>query len=176
MYSSAAFGDYPNYNADFDIKNPSERFTGWMLLSLNKKVEVSSTDSIYAASNLTDENMRSYWAAKTGKPGEWIAMDLGDVKTVKAIQLNFYDYKTVQHNRANDIYYQYRIFASVNGSDWMLIVDKSDNDKDCPHDYVELQAGFGNKIPESGSSAYSVRKCVPFRVSCIRQCFWGRTN
>ena len=139
MYSSAAFGDYPNYNADFDIKNPSERFTGWMLLSLNKKVDVSSTDSIYAASNLTDENMRSYWAAKTRKPGEWIAMDLGDVKTVKAIQLNFYDYKTVQHNRANDIYYQYRIFASVNGSDWMLVVDKSDNDKDCPHDYVELQ-------------------------------------
>ena len=83
--------------------------------------------------------MRSYWAAKTRKPGEWIAMDLGDVKTVKAIQLNFYDYKTVQHNRANDIYYQYRIFASDNGSDWMLVVDKSDNDKDCPHDYVELQ-------------------------------------
>ena len=37
-----------------------------------------------------------------------------------------------------DIYHQYRIFASDNGKDWTLVVDKSDSDKDCPHDYIEL--------------------------------------
>ncbi len=140
MYSSAAFGDYPNWNADSDIKNPADRFTGWMLLSLGKKVEVSSTDSIYSASNLTDESMRTYWAARSGEPGEWLSIDLGKEMTVKAIQLNYYDYKTVQHNRANDIYYQYRIYASNDGKNWELVVDKSDNDRDCPHDYVELQS------------------------------------
>lgn len=33
MYSTTAFGDYPCWNADYDIKNPADRFTGWMLLS-----------------------------------------------------------------------------------------------------------------------------------------------
>lgn len=140
MYSSAAFGDYPNWNADFDIKNPADRFTGWMLLSLGKKACASSTDSIYVASNLTDESMRTFWAAESGEPGEWISIDLDGVKTIKAIQLNYYDYKTVQHNRANDVYYQYRIYASNDGKNWELVVDKSDNDRDCPHDYVELQS------------------------------------
>src|SRR5574344_176973 len=50
MYSNTAFGDYPNWNADKDLKNPADRFTGWMLLSYQKKVSVSSTDSIYVAS------------------------------------------------------------------------------------------------------------------------------
>ena len=53
--------------------------------------------------------MRTYWAAKTGEPGEWIEIDLGAMKHIKAIQLNYYDHKSVQHNRANDLYYQYRI-------------------------------------------------------------------
>lgn len=138
MYSTTAFGDYPCWNADYDIKNPSDRFTGWMLLSYEKSVKVSSTDSIYSASNLTDENMRTYWAAKTGEPSEWVEIDLGGMKHIKAIQLNYYDHKSVQHNRANDLYYQYRIYSSDNGTDWTLVVDKSDNDKDVPHDYIEL--------------------------------------
>lgn len=138
MYSTTAFGDYPCWNADYDIKNPSDRFTDWMLLSYEKPVKVSSTDSIYSASNLTDENMRTYWAAKTGEPGEWVEIDLGGMKHIKAIQLNYYDHKSVQHNRANDLYYQYRIYSSDNGTDWTLVVDKSDNDKDVPHDYIEL--------------------------------------
>lgn len=138
MFSSTAFGDYPNWSESSNIKNPSERFTGWMLLSYNKPVKVSSTDSTYVATNLTDENMRTYWAAQSGNPGEWINMDLGAIKTVRAIQLNFYEHKAIQYNRAMDIYQQYRIYASDNEKDWTLIIDKSDNGKDCPHDYIEL--------------------------------------
>lgn len=139
MYATTAFGDYPAWNADSVIANPADRFTGWMLLSYQKPVKVSSTDSIYAASNLTDENMRTYWSARTGNPGEWMEIDLGAVKRIQAIQVNFYDRNTVQYNRAADLYYQYRIYASDNGTDWTLVVDKSDNDRDVPHDYVELR-------------------------------------
>ena len=138
MYSSTAFGDYPNWNADRNISSPADRFTGWLLLSYGKPVEVSSTDSTLSTSALSDENLRTYWAAQSGDPGEFIKMDLGAEKTVNALQLNFYDYKTVQHNRASDLYYQYRIYASSNGKDWQLVVDKSDADRDVPHDYVEL--------------------------------------
>ena len=84
-----------------------------------------------------DESMRTFWAAKTGNPGEWLEMDLGAVMTVRALQVNYYDYKTIQHNRANDVYYQYRIYASCDGKNWELVVDKSDNDTDCPHSAVQ---------------------------------------
>jgi hypothetical protein len=37
-----------------------------------------------------------------------------------------------------DLYHQYRIYQSGDGQNWTLLVDKSDNDRDVPHDYVEL--------------------------------------
>ncbi len=140
MYSATAYGDYPTWNADHNIASPEQRFTGWMLLSYGKTVTASSSDSTFTTEALADDNLRTYWAAKTGQPGEWIQMDLGAPKSVRALQLNFYDYKTVQHNRASDLYYQYRVLASDNGNDWTLVVDKSDNDRDVPHDYIELKA------------------------------------
>lgn len=139
MYSSTTFGDYPNWNADKNIARPEDRFTGWMLLSYKKPVTASTTDSTFVPSSLTDEDIRTYWAAKSGDEGEWVQIDLDATKDIHAMQLNFYDHHSVQYNRANDIYYQYRIWASNDGKDWFLVVDKSDNDKDAPHDYVELK-------------------------------------
>jgi hypothetical protein len=139
MYTHTAFGDYPTWNADRDFKNPADRFTGWMLLSYGKPVTVSSTDSTLTAASITDENMRTYWAATTGGTDEWAQMDLGSMCTIRAMQFNFYDHHTVQHNRANDIYYQYRVLASEDGLHWTLVIDKSDNDRDVPHDYIELR-------------------------------------
>ncbi len=146
MYCTTAFGDYPCWNAGHDIKNPAERFTGWMLLSYGKPCTVSSTESTLTAANLTDENMRTYWSAKSSSDQEWIELDLGGMREVQAIQLNYYDHKTVQHNRANDIYYQYRILASIDGNQWTLVVDKSDNDRDVPHDYIELREALNTRF------------------------------
>jgi hypothetical protein len=135
MYTNTAFGDYPQRNADY---TGTDRFSGWMLLSLGKKMTASSTDTL-DVKNLSDENLRTYWSAKNGNPGEWVTMDLGKVMDVRAVQLNFYDHHTQQTNRANDTYYQYRIYASLDGEKWKLAIDKSDNDRDVPHDYVELK-------------------------------------
>lgn len=139
MWCNTAFGDYPCWNADHNPGKHTDRFTGWMLLSYGKPVCVSSTDSTLTAQSLSDEDIRTYWAATTGNTDEWVCMDLGKEMTVHAIQLNYYDHHTVQHNRANDLYYQYRIWSSSNGEQWTLAVDKSDNDRDVPHDYVELR-------------------------------------
>ena len=35
--------------------------------------------------------------------------------------------------------HQYKIYASNDGKSWKTIVDKSKNQKDVPHDYVELE-------------------------------------
>lgn len=146
MWCNTAFGDYPCWNADYDMKYPSERFTGWMLLSFGKPVTVSSTDSTLTASSITDENMRTYWSAASGNPGEWATIDLGKVMTINAFQLNYYDHHTLQHNRANDTYYQYRVWSSNDGKEWQLVVDKSDSDRDTPHDYVQLRAPLQSRF------------------------------
>ena len=33
--------------------------------------------------------MRTYWAARSGNPGEWAGIDLGSTKNVRAVQLNY---------------------------------------------------------------------------------------
>lgn len=138
MYANTSFGDYPTTVPEQHEDHIKGNFTGWMLLSLNKKTWASSSDSIFTPEKASDENMRTYWAAKTANPGEWFAMDLGAVKQVNAIQVNYYEHKADQFNKAMDIYHQYKIYASDDNVNWQLVVDKSDNDMDVPHDYIEL--------------------------------------
>lgn len=139
MFATTGYGDYPCLTPTKATDHRSGTFAGWMLLSYQKPVTVSSTDDDLAAKNASDENMRTYWAAQTGNPGEWLQMDLGGVKEVRALQINYYEHKAFQHNKAMDIYHQYRIYQSADGQNWTLLVDKSDNDRDVPHDYVELK-------------------------------------
>ncbi|MFT4155318.1 family 43 glycosylhydrolase [Parafilimonas sp.] len=44
-------------------------FTGWMLLNYNKPVTVSSTFGNYEPNNAVDENIKTYWCAKTADKG-----------------------------------------------------------------------------------------------------------
>ena len=141
MYSNTSFGDYPLYTPRekwADISNETT-FTGWMLLSYNKPVTASSVDSTLAPEQAVDESMRTFWAARSAEPGEWLQIDLEEEKEVRAIQLNFYDHKAVQYTRASDLYHQYRIYHSKDGQNWELVVDKGDHGKDVPHDYIELR-------------------------------------
>jgi hypothetical protein len=139
MYASTGYGDYPCMTPTKATDHRSGSFAGWMLLSYQKPVTVSSTDGDLIAKNASDENMRTYWAAQTGNPGEWLQMDLGGMKEVRAMQINYYEHKAFQHNKAMDIYHQYHIYQSADGQNWTMLVDKSDNDRDVPHDYVELK-------------------------------------
>jgi hypothetical protein len=138
MYANTSFGDYPCHvpvAAEDHIKG---NFTGWMLLSYGKQMVASSFDSIYVPQNASDENIRTFWSASSGDAGEWIQMDLGDFKDVYALQINYYDHKADQFNRAMDLYHQYKIYHSPDGQNWELLVDKSDNGMDVPHDYIQL--------------------------------------
>jgi hypothetical protein len=36
------------------------------------------------------------------------------------------------------LYHQYKLYYSVDGKKWNVLVDKSNNKKDMPHDYIEL--------------------------------------
>lgn len=139
MYTNTAFGDYPHYlptKADNHLKS---RFTGWMLLNYNKPVQVSSTLGGYHANNAVDERIRTYWSAASAKNGEWIQTDLGRVSTVHAVQLNYADQDATFLGKQQGIYHQYQLLYSVDGKKWQLLVDKSKNKTDVPHDYLELE-------------------------------------
>ncbi len=143
MYCNTAFGDYPHYlpaaaRADGYTPSGDGGFTGWMLLNYNKPVQVSSTLGGHYANGAVDENIKTYWSAATGNKGEWFQTDLGTVSTVHAVQVNYADQDAEFLGKSEGVYHQYRIFHSVDGKKWKLLVDKSNNRKDVPHDYVEL--------------------------------------
>ena len=40
--------------------------------------------------------------------------------------------------KQTNIFHQYRIYSSTDGKKWSLLIDKSKNLTDVPHDYIEL--------------------------------------
>jgi hypothetical protein len=138
MYCNTAFGDYPTYLPDGLEDHLKSRFTGWMLLNYQKPVTVSSTFGAYSANNAVDESIKTYWSATSSNENEWIQTDLGTISTVNAIQINYADQDAEFLGKSMNVYHQYKILESIDGKKWNLLVDKSKNKTDVPHDYVEL--------------------------------------
>ena len=159
MWCNTAFGDYPHSlpnpskGGAFDLDNfkslskesssgipPSGGGgAGWMLLNYKKPVIVSSTLGGYAANNINDESIKTYWSATTANSGEWIQTDLGNIATVNAIQINYADQDAEFLGKSAGVYHQYKLYYSTDGKKWNVLIDKSNNRTDVPHDYVELQ-------------------------------------
>ena len=138
MYCNTAFGDYPHYLPDRGELGKAR--PDWSLLSYKKSIRASSTYKSFAANNAVDENMKTYWSAASGDKGEWIEIDLGASESVNAIQLNYAD-QDIAADRLGKVqgqYHQYKIYSSIDGKKWNILVDKSTNKTDVPHDYVEL--------------------------------------
>ena len=138
MYCNTAFGDYPTYLPAPGNGHQAGGFTGWMLLNYKKPVRVSSTYGCYYANNAVDEDIKTYWSAVTANPGEWLESDLGAVSEVRAIQVNYADQDAEFTGKSMNVFHRYRILASNDEKRWTVIVDKSRNNTDVPHDYVEL--------------------------------------
>lgn len=143
MWCNTAFGDYPYYLPGEAEKHQSPR-PEWYLLNYKKPVSVSSTYGGYNANNANDENMKTWWSAATGNKGEWIQSDLGSVSTVNAIQINYAD-QDVDSGHLGKInggeqFHQYKLYTSADGTKWTVLVDKSTNKTDVPHEYIELSA------------------------------------
>ena len=138
MFCNTAFGDYPHYLPDGPADHLKSRFSGWMLLNYKKPVTVSSTLGSYYANNAVDESLKTYWSAATGNSGEWIQSDLGNISTVRAVQINYADQDAAFLGKQTNTYHQYKLYYSTDGKKWDVLVDKSNNRTDVPHEYVEL--------------------------------------
>jgi xylan 1,4-beta-xylosidase len=143
MWCNTAFGDYPHYLPGEAKKHETPR-PDWYLLNYKKPLTVSSTYGGYNANNANDESMKTWWSAVSGNSGEWIQSDLGAISTVQAIQINYAD-QDVNSDHLGKInggeqFHQYKMYSSTDGKKWTVLVDKSTNKTDVPHEYVELPA------------------------------------
>lgn len=136
MYSDTYFGDYPHFAPATGER--SGKFTGWMLLSYNKPVKASGYRESYTAKNVIDENAKTFWLAPENNDQQWIEIDLQHLSEVRAIQINYNDYKSGMYGRIKNLYHRYIVEGSVDGKSWFTIVDKSRNFQDVPNDYVAL--------------------------------------
>ena len=140
MYCNTAFGDYPHFLPGDMIDHKQSRFTGWMLLNYKKPVQVSSTlGSQYNANNAVDESIKTYWSAASANKGEWIQTDLGQTSTINAVQINYADQDVSFLGKTLNEQHQYLLYYSLDGKKWNVLIDKSANKKDVPHDYIELE-------------------------------------
>ncbi len=135
LHSDTSFGDYP-HRLPTQQRDASNDFTGWMLLSYNKKAWASQ--STFEPSQAFDENAKTFWSAGDAKAGQFLAVDLGTPSEVHAIQVNFADDDAHAYGKQVGFHHRYEIYESGDGKNWNLLVDKSKNDRDVPHDYIEL--------------------------------------
>jgi xylan 1,4-beta-xylosidase len=138
LYAVTKYGDFPLIIPDNKIESFDEIFPGWMLLSYKKKVEVSSSVDSLLPENMTDENIRTYWSARSGNDKEWVVMDLGASYDVYAVQIDFSEHDTRILGRKDGICHQYIIEASKDSNEWRILIDKSKNKTDNSHDYIQL--------------------------------------
>jgi hypothetical protein len=131
LVTDTYLGDYPRY-ADGD-----RALTGWMLLSRRKTVSASSSLEAFPAANAVDEDVQTWWSAKTGEAGEWFQVDLGAKKRIEAVQINFADQDSLGKGVSQDVY-RYVLELSDDGLAWRAVVDTSKAGRDAPHDYQVL--------------------------------------
>ncbi len=138
LHCNTTLGEFPlNIQPDTN-GHPNTAFTGWILLSAFKNAKASSQLDSFPVKNAFDENMQSWWAAKTNQPGEWLQVDLSAECEIHAIQINFAEHNTSFLGREKEIFHRYIIEYSEDGEKWKKLIDKSKNEKDVPHDYTQL--------------------------------------
>ena len=146
MYASTRFGDFPHYLPTSKWQRADDLFTGWMLLSYRKPAVASSSQGEFTADRVTDENPRSFWVAGQNRPGETLTLDLGGLRTVRALQVNYADYKSGLYADGPEVYTAFRLLHSADGRRWHPLADLSDSRRDRPNAYVELPAAVRTRF------------------------------
>ncbi len=139
MVCDTSLGDYPQY-VPGTVKDPSAgNRPDWALLTYGKPATASSTLDGHPVGMAFDEEIRDWWSARTGDPGEWLQVDMGKACRVDAIQVNFADEGAVARERipAGDGY-GYTLELSTDGKAWRTAIDRTTDRRDAPHDYVQL--------------------------------------
>jgi hypothetical protein len=140
LFSHTVLTDYPfaipDSKTDFKSNNLS---LNWNLLSYNKPTRASTTLAAHVTKYACDEQIETWWSARTGNPDEWFQVDLQTPQTIHAIQVNFADEGVeILASPGSYMTYKYIIQSSDDASNWTNIADKSLNTADSPHELLVL--------------------------------------
>ncbi|WP_455497223.1 family 43 glycosylhydrolase [Coprobacter sp.] len=139
IYCHTVFTDFPMQIPDRKVDlRKNDLSVGWNLLSYKKKVTASSYQPGYEAKNAADENVKTWWASRTGKAGEWLQIDLGCLMTVEAVQVNISDYQFETLRKDTAPVYQYLVESSRDGKNWQVIGNRTMNNRDAVHELIVL--------------------------------------
>jgi hypothetical protein len=138
MYTNTLLGDFPQIMPQEKRGPFADNLAGWMLLSYGKTADASSSISGHAPGFAFDENVKTWWCAETSNKDEWLKVDLHKVYTVNAVQVNFAEHNAKLFGRDRPIYHRYIVEYSNDDQNWKKMVDRSENARDMPHDYVQL--------------------------------------
>ncbi|TPE44422.1 family 43 glycosylhydrolase [Pontibacter mangrovi] len=136
MHADTYFGDYPHYGPA--VPGKAGEFAGWMLLSYKKPAKASSVLENFKPENMLDESTKTFWVAEQNNDQQWVQVDLQKPGKVYAVQVNYHDYKSDLYGKEPGLYHRYVVEGSTDGKSWQTLVDRSDNYRDVPNDYVEL--------------------------------------
>jgi xylan 1,4-beta-xylosidase len=154
LFCNQNFADYPMHVPDRGFDPWTETSPSWMLLSYRAAVTASSSLPGHTPALAVNEDIRTWWTASTREPGAWLRLDLGEEKTVHAVQVNLADHDLAAHAPASvdgvERGYQYRgiytgvqtaeihVEVSTDGARWETIVDTRGTGRDAPHAFVVL--------------------------------------
>lgn len=168
LYANTFRGDYPML---YPNDNPTPFETpdvGWQLLSYGKIATASSTlDADHSPDHIHDENNSTWWSAETADAGEWIEIDLENIYTARAVQINLADQDIQKAQGGGHGASKYIVEYSTDGVHYTTIVDRSCNEYEVLHDYIQLDE-------PSKMRFIKVTNCGPapaggkFAVSAIR--------
>ncbi len=127
MWIDTRFGDFPHRMPDHKLAAGESTFTGWMLLSYRREKPFS------------DEDPRTFWVAKQPRGlGASLVVDLGAVKTVRAVQVDYADVDTRIYANGPDVYTSFALEGMGTDGQWarLALVER---ERDRPNAYIELE-------------------------------------
>jgi len=138
MVCNTVLGDLPQFTPDSGPFEVMANQPGWMELAGGKPVTASSAYKGCPPRKAVDEDIQTWWSAATGEAGEWLRVDLTKPCRINAFQLNFADDGSTVLGRLTQDAYRYVVEISADGTNWTMAVDRRENTKDAPHEYVPL--------------------------------------
>lgn len=154
LFCNQRYGDWP---IRVDGRRDPWTDPDWFLLSYHAKASATSQTADHPASNATDENIRTWWKAATGDPGQALTVDLGSVMRINAVQINFADDQIdrdipgkvrqtssgmARFIDGSKMVTRWKLETSRDGRSFSVLEDKSAAQTNLPHDLVVREEGI----------------------------------
>jgi hypothetical protein len=138
-FTRTELGDTPFTLPTGPRDHAGDVYAGWWPLSPGKEVTTSSMlDDAHAAKHASDEDIRTWWSAKTSDAGEWLEIDLGRDVDVRAVQVNLAE-QDYQLGATGDDAHRYSLASSRDRKQWDIVLDRSKSTVASPHHYAQLE-------------------------------------